>query len=703
MNNKPCSRRNRSLNGTSLLGLLLLVAGWLSGISCARAGVPDWLREAARAPLPKYPDDLDAVLLLDEQVTTINQNGEIKTRYRVGYKILRPEGRERGTVVVYFDNETRLTYLKAWTIPSGGHEYEVKEKEAVEASFPGGGILYQDTHFKILTIPAAEPGNVIGYEYEQKRRPYVLQDIWRFQDDIPVRRARFELNLPEGWEFDSFWLNHPVEKPRSMGGNQWVWELSDLPAVESQPAMPAWRAVAGRMAVTYFSRRGDAKGSRQASWAEIGRWYNQLADGRRQMTPEIEQKVKEVTATAQTPLEKIAALGAFAQRDIRYVAIEIGIGGFQPHAAQDIFANRYGDCKDKATLLSAMLHASGIESYYVLVNTSRGVVERDFPTALTFNHAILAIRLPEDVPTTTLYAVSEDSKLGRLLFFDPTDPLTKLGYLPATEQKNYGLVVTEGGGELVEMPLLPPTLNRLIRSAKLQLSPTGDLSGDVEEIRWGVPDVARRAQLLAAPETEQQKTLENFLGNFLGSLVLQGSRVGNLENYSQNLILDYRFLAKDYAKRAGNLLLIRPRVLGEKALDLNDSKEKERKYPVEFYSTSLDTDMFDIVLPPGYEVEELPPPVEIKSPFGEYRSKVDVAGNVLHYRRNFEIRSVLVPTSRVDELKAFFRQIDADERASAVLKQRAAQPPGDSPPAPHPAHGLLRQRGERGSNYLCHL
>ena len=89
------------------------------------------------------------------------------------------------------------------------------------------------------------------------------------------------------------------------------------------------------------------------------------------------------------------ALATFLQRDVRYVAIELGIGGVQPHPASDVFAHLYGDCKDKATLLSSMLHEVGIESYYVVINSRRGAVSAATPPYIdVFNHAILAIRLP---------------------------------------------------------------------------------------------------------------------------------------------------------------------------------------------------------------------------------------------------------------------------------------------------------------------
>jgi len=431
--------------------------------------------------------------------------------------------------------------------------------------------------------------------------------------------------------------------------------------------MPPWQAVAGMLALTFFPTRPDLAGKSHATWESVAVWYGGLTAGRRQASPEIKQKVAELTANAKTTQDKIAALAAFVQREIRYVAIEIGIGGFQPHPAQDVFTNRYGDCKDKVTLLSTMLHEVGIDSYYLLVHATRGVVARDFPSMTNYNHVILAIKLPADVSTANLCSLYAHKQLGHLLMFDPTHPLVPLGYLPPTLQENFGLLVTEGGGELVELPLSSPNVNRLLRSAKLELTPAGALSGDVTEIRWGVPALNTRAHLLDVPSDQRTKALENFLGSFLGSLVFQGAQIENLEQTDKTRVLHYRFLAKDYAKAAGNLLLIRPRVLGQKGSDLLEAKE--RKQPVEFPSASLETDIYEITLPSGYAVDELPPPANEDSSFADYRSKVEVVGNVLKYSRNYTIKDVIVPTSHLEEMKKFFRQVAADERNSAVLKR----------------------------------
>src|SRR5215467_12067632 len=90
------------------------------------AGTPEWLKQAAQVQLPAVADDTDAVVLLDERLTNVSPDGEVRTTYRKAYKILRPTGRSKGTLYVYFDSDTQLTFLKAWSITSQNLEFEVK-------------------------------------------------------------------------------------------------------------------------------------------------------------------------------------------------------------------------------------------------------------------------------------------------------------------------------------------------------------------------------------------------------------------------------------------------------------------------------------------------------------------------------------------------------------------------------------------------
>jgi transglutaminase-like putative cysteine protease len=627
---------------------------------------PEWLRTAAQDNLPKYPEDTVAVTLLSEQQTTVKDNGDIETRYRRAFKLLRPEAREQfGSIVVQFDDETKLSFLKAWTITPTGQQMELKEKDAVETGITSYG-LYSDARVKVLKFPEANPGSVVGYEYVQRRRPFIFEDSWAFQQNIPTRRSRFSLQIPAGWEFTNHWANYPEQKPQSSSNNQYVWEVTDLPGVELEPRMPPVMTVVGRMEIKYFPRDPKLRAKTSGTWNDLGIWYADLTSRSRDETPAIKQKVDELTGGISDPVAKMKALTSYVQRQIRYVAIEIGIGGYQPHPASAVFTHQYGDCKDKATLLSAMLHEIGIESYYVLIDVQRGIVNPDFPST-RFNHAILAIRLPDNLKDPSLFAVVDSPKLGRLLFFDPTNEYVTLGYLPSYLQDNFGLVVTADSGTIISLPLLPPATNRLLRTAQMNLSASGDLAGEVKELRSGGPAVDSREVYLGVSPSERQKIMEKFLGSSLSNFTLKNASIGNLEQYDQGLTFDYKFVAMGYAKQAGNLLIVRPRVVGGKGSSLLTGKP--RKYPIEFEEATRQDDVFDITLPAGYVVDELPQPVHAKCDYATYNSEVQVTGNVLHYKRTYEITELVVPTQKLGEVRDFFHQIAADEKSSAVLRR----------------------------------
>jgi hypothetical protein len=430
--------------------------------------------------------------------------------------------------------------------------------------------------------------------------------------------------------------------------------------------MPPFLSVASRMDIKYFPRDPALRAKSTGSWNDIGIWYANITAASRVPSPAVEQKVAELTAGISDPLKKMQVLASYVQQQIRYVAIEVGIGGLQPHAAADVFKHQYGDCKDKVTLMSTMLKLAGIDSYYVMIDTRRGIVNPDFPSTRG-NHVIMAIRLPQEVPATNLYATVDDPKLGRLLFFDPTDEFVPLGYLPSELQQNYGLVVTPESGTLFLLPVLPPATNRLLRTATLTLGPTGNLSGDVNELRWGAPADDSRAQFAGSSPSDREKVVEKFLGAFLNNFTLTSASIDNLDKHDANLTLHYQFVVEGYAKTAGNLLILRPRVVGDKGSSILAGKA--RKYPIEFEGTTLQSDLFDITLPAGYVVDELPQPVDAKCDYASYKSNVEVKDNVLHYKRTYEIKGVMVPTEKLPEVRDFFHQVAAAEKSSAVLRR----------------------------------
>src|SRR5271155_2248156 len=362
------------------------------------------------------------------------------------------------------------------------------------------------------------------------------------------------------------------------------------------------------------------------------------------------------------------AIGDFVQHDIRYVAIELGIGGIQPHSAPDVFSHRYGDCKDKATLVRSMLGEIGVDSYHVVIHTQRGSVTRDMPAHDGFNHVITAIKLPEGLDDPSLIATLQHPKLGKLLFFDPTNDLIPFGQLPGYLQANYGLLVTPDGGELIELPQQPSAMNSIRRTAKLTLDATGTLTGEVKEMRLGERASSERSRLRSvSKDTDRIKPIEELLANSLSSFHLTKASLINFQQTDQPFGFKYSFESLNYAKNAGNLLLVRSRVMGNKGAGFLETKEP-RKFPIEFEGPARDTDTFEITIPAGYVVDDIPPPVDADYGFASYHSKTEVKGNVIDYQRTFEVKELSVPVAQAEDLKKFYRIIATDERNTVVLK-----------------------------------
>jgi len=372
------------------------------------------------------------------------------------------------------------------------------------------------------------------------------------------------------------------------------------------------------------------------------------------------------------------------------VAISLGIGGWQPHPASEIFTHRYGDCKDKATLVAAMLSVIGIDSYHLLIDNEPGAVTPDMPAHHAFNHAILAIRLPEDVTLPSTAPIYRHPRLGRLLIFDATDEVTPLGQLPDYLNASWALLVTPQGGEFIQTPRPPAAINGVQRTGKFVLDASGSLQGDVVDSLFGEPATKTRRGLRATKDANRIKPFELLLSNSLSNLKVTRASIVNLQERQLPFELHYSFVSGNYAKTAGDLLLVRPRVFGGKSSSVLTEIDKEpRQFPVMLGPSHQDTDTFEIVIPPGYQIDDLPAEVNFDIGFASYRSKSEViaaAGQptVLRYTRTLETRELLVPLNRIKQLRHFYGIITADERNVAVFKRSTSPAVTTAVPASSP-------------------
>jgi hypothetical protein len=662
----------RSLWQRRAASLWVGAALWMMAGVAARASsnqVPDWVRAAAQQPLPKFEGDPKAVVLLDEQTYTVGADGRAVEHVRRVVKILRPQGRDYGYPAVSFDKDSKVLSMHVWSIDPAGHEYAMKDSEIVEYGDPGDGELYSDEKAKVATPPGRDPGGVVAWEYERRERPYVAETSWHFQDELPRMQQSFTLVLPQGYTYTTTWAHHDKVDGIDLENHHYRWEMNNEAGIDLErlPMSPGVGALAARMTV-HYAGPGLAE-PQDGTWQGVGEWYEGLSRDRLVATPEITAKAQELVAGKTDFYDKAEAIGSYVQKDIRYFVIELGVGGWQPHAAGDIFRGRYGDCKDKAALFVTMLSAVGIHGAMVLVDSDRGYIDPASPSHGA-DHMIAAVEIPQGYESAKLHSVVTLSSGRRYLIFDPTWALkAPFGQLENNLQGSYGLVLEGKDSQIVQLPVLPPELNKVTRTAAFELKADGSIQGKVTDVRYGDEAASRRYYLTAKDGKEQQEFMDRSLSRDLRAASMTDLRFENLDVPTRNLTTTYSLAVDHFASLTGPLLMVRPRVLGSYHMDVD---RKPRKVQIDLEQTMQGADAFDIKIPEGYVVDELPDPVKVDLGFASYESSTVVRGSVLHYTRTYTLRAVTLPPGKYAEVQKLAAVIAADEDSKAVLKRKAA-------------------------------
>jgi hypothetical protein len=655
------------------LACLFVGAMALGGGIPARAGnlfgsqpVPEWVKTAAQQKLPEFHGNPKAVVLLEETTYTVDQKGQAVEHVRRVVKILRPQGRQDGYPFVPYDKDSKVLSMHVWSIDPAGHDYTMKDSEILDMGQPGqGGELYSDERAKVADPPGRDPGGIVAYEYEKRERPYLAETNWEFQDELPRMQQSFTLSLPAGYTYTTTWARHSKVDGIDLENHSYRWEMNDEPAIDLEhvPMSPGEGSQAARMTVHYTGP--GLSEPQDGTWQGIGEWYEGLARDRIVSAPDIAAKAAELTVGKTDFYDKAEAIGEFVQQKIRYFVIEMGVGGYQPHAAEEIFRGRYGDCKDKATLLSAMLSSVGIHSALLMVDTERGVIDPEDPS-IAGNHMIGAIEIPKGYESPKLHSVVVAKTGKRYLIFDPTWEMTPFGQLEDNLQGSYGVLLEGKESQIIQLPVMDPTLNTIRRSGQFELSADGTLKGSVKDMRFGDLAVGRRRVFSGEDEKKQKEYMNDVIGDDFTGASMTGLKVENVDALNKDLTTTFDLQASHFGSLTGPLLMVRPRVLGSYQLKVD---HKPRHVEINLRQTMQGTDEYDIELPQGYVVDELPDPVKIDVGFASYVSSTELHGRVLHYSRMYTVRQVAVPSAKYSEVQQLAAAIAADEGSQAILKR----------------------------------
>lgn len=662
----------RRLNGSASALLISALCGVFAGTTGQPVVVaddgPPWLRQLASVSLPPQDKRIPAVVLLREQTIRVEEDGKVTTTERQAVRILSKEGREEAFASVHYMTDTgKVRDMRAWMIRPGGALKKFGKDEVVDlAAAPND--VFNDVRVKVIAgRDEAEPGAVFGYEWTAEDRSVFSQFDWQFQNRLPALVSRFTITLPAGWRAEGVMLNCEKLEP-VVSGSTYTWELRELPFIEEEPASPPVTALAARLAVSYFPPAEKRVGAGVFNnWADVSRWLTGLSDSQATVDDALAGKARQLAANAKTELERIQAIGGYVQ-GVNYVSIQTGIGrggGYRPHSAIDVFAKSYGDCKDKANLMRAMLKVAGIQSYLVSIYSGDPFyVRQEWPSPQQFNHCIIAVKVSDATQAATI--VSHPS-LGRLLIFDPTDDSTPVGELPDHEQGSLALIIAGEAGALIRMPESPPEANRLERRAEVVLSPDGGITAGVHERAVGQSAVNERREFRGLSRADYVKRIEGWITR--GATGATVSKVEPSDNSAEGkFALDVDFTATHYGQlMQDRLLVFKPAIVSRReSLFLTESI---RKHPVVLPSLAY-TETVRVTLPRGFEVDELPDAMKLDAPFGTYSTSYVVKDEQLSFTRTLLVRGATIPAKDYAKVRGFFASIRAAEQAPVVLAKK---------------------------------
>lgn len=629
---------------------------------------PAWLRQAAAMSVPAYGKDVNAVVLHNEQRRNVEDDGRITTTTWYAVKILAREGRGEAVArEVYNTDSEKVKEIRAWLLRPSGEFVSYGKKEALDAALAENDV-YNEARLRVISAKDdADAGCIFGYEIISEQRSVFSQFLWSFQDNNPALLSRVTVTMPPGWRAESVMFNRDKLEP-AVNGSSYTWELRNLPFIEDELASPKLSKLVPVLAINIFPPAGKTTMLKPfASWKDVSRYNSELSDPQAAFNETIAAKVRELTANAKTEYERIQAIGRYAQ-NVNYISIQTGVGrggGYRPHAAADVFSKNYGDCKDKANLMRAMLKSLGIESYPVAIfSGDPNFVRQEWPSPHQFNHCIIAVKVSDatDAPT-----IIKQAQLGRLLIFDPTDDDTPVGDLPDHEQGSYALIVAGEAGDLVKMPITPPEANRLERTIEAELSAEGSLTASVRERSFGQSAVDERRMFKRIARPQYNKFIERWITQTAPSAsVLKAEPVDS--SHEGRFALDVEFKSATYAQSMrGKLLVFKPAIVSRRSSVFLTAPT--RKHPVMLDATAY-SETVKIKLPAGFEVDEMPDAAELNQPFGNYAVRYEVKDGYLIFQRTMILKSATIPVEQYTAVRSFFERIRVAEQSPVVLAKK---------------------------------
>jgi tetratricopeptide (TPR) repeat protein/transglutaminase-like putative cysteine protease len=496
--------------------------------------------------------------------------------------------------------------------------------------------LYSDLHERHVAVKGLSVGDVLEYLIRIRVvKPEVQGQFWHeytFVKNAIAKDESLELNVPANKYVKVVSPDFKPEIKEESGRRTYRWTHTNLVVEEKNPdEIPRRTPPNPDVQVTTF-----------ASWQDVGRWYGELQKDPSKVTPAIQTKADELTKGLKTDDEKIHAIYNFVSLKYHYVGLDFGIGRYQPHAADEVLDNGYGDCKDKHTLLAALLKAAGIEAWPALIHSQRKL-DVDVPSPAQFNHVITV------VPSG-----------AQFLWLDTTPEVAPYGLLLQPLRNKQALVIPpDGAPKLMTTPGNPLHPQWQEFSMEGKLSGDGTFTGHAEITYEGADsEVVFRSAFRQLPESQWKDLVQR-----MSSTMNFGGEVSNVkvtppDEIDQPFEISYDYVRKGYAGWENHHTNAPLPPMGIEAV--KGIREKEPEEPVLLGALGKISYRSRVELPEGYRVTA-PSPVHLVESYADYDSDTNIADGVMTTTRTLRIKQPQIDLSEWRGYRSFGEAIYDDE------------------------------------------
>jgi cellulose synthase operon protein C len=599
-----------------------------------------------------------AVVLLHKQVVRVHRNGlsERFAQRLVQVRTDRAAREQQEFYVRYTPGSQDVEIRRAQVYRKGnGGEIEVSEatgRDDRDLSEPWYG-LYYDNRALVVVFEGLRAGDVLEIQYtvadisaENALADY-FGDIDFIAETWPRRRWEYVLLGPAGKTFH--FNDHSHSKmPRferqveSRGEEEVVHRFvaRDVPRIETEPAMPGWAEVTPYLHVSTY--RG---------WDDVGRWYWHLVEDQLTADDNLRRVAREATLGAHTVEEKVRALHAFVLDSTRYVGLEFGIHGYKPYRVTQVLARRFGDCKDKASLLMALLREVGVASDIVLLRTRRaGRVEPSPASLAVFDHAIVY------VPALDLY-------------LDGTAEFSGMAELPYEDQGVMALRVNPRGATWVQTPVLPSSASRASRSWMVDLDREG--GARIEELVTITGQSAPEWREHYQTPGERQDRFSKVWNGRLPGAVLEALEMEGIEDRNRPVTVRSVARVPRLAEEAGAGLWHLPVAAREPEFVRSYARLSQRRHELLVAFPWQHEEVLTYRVPQGWQVAALPDARGEHTSFGSFRVEVsaDDDGRQVRVQSKIDVIKHRFAPAEYPSFRAFLRALDAALGQKIVLRR----------------------------------